>query len=365
MINPEHATETTGVLAEEPPEILEERLILGLQPIRQFVLAQALHHFMATGIQGAIAAAHTASLQDLARQLHLRENRLRGFLRYLANEGYVELLDDGSVRLTASGKEIADFRPWYTLLVGGYAPSFLQLSSTLREDGPYAQRDAHSVGVGACGISHYDSFPIARRLLERIPGHWRTVVDLGCGDGSYLIHLCRALPDIRGIGLDPDPRSVAAAARAAERHGIADRISVRVGGATPLPDLSDEEGPFCFLTAFVLQEVLEQEGREAIVELLTSAFTRHPDAHWIVIEVDDREDDPAVMEKPMALAYYNPYFLIHHLTEQKLERADFWRQLFQEVGLRVKAVEVADPSYDSLGLKMGFLLSRADTPARG
>ena len=349
-------------MEKDIPRIVEERLISGLQPIRMFVLAQALYHFMDTGIQEAIAVSNGLTVSDLAQNMGLHEERLRGFLRYLANEGFVRLTDSDTVSLTATGKEIADFRPWYKLLVGGYAQTFQQLSSVLQANGSYADRNSFNVGVGSSGISRYDAFPMTHRLLERISGRWRTVVDVGCGDGSYLVDLCRSMPDIHSIGLDPEQASVEAALLAASHHGIADRVDVQVGSATALPDLSQEAGPLCFITAFVLQEILEQSGRAAILEMLNSVFDRYPDSYWIVIEVDHRPNDATVMTKGLGLAYYNPYYLIHHLTEQKLERVGFWEQLYRDAGLRVISIEYPDTSYDSLGLKVGFLLTRDRFP---
>ena len=338
------------------PKIAEERLANGLQPIRQFVLAQALFNFMNLGIAEAIGDSIDKTVSSLAEKLGLHEHRLSGFLRYLANEGYVLLSSSGVVSLTATGHDILDFRPWYTLLIGGYAQTFLQLPTVMRIGGPYAARDSSAVGVGSCGISQYDALPMTRQLLGKIAGGWRTIVDLGCGDGSYLVDLCRSIPTAHGLGLDPDPTSVKSAQASARGHGLADRVEIRVGSATDIPDLSQEPGPLCFITAFVLQELLEQSGRAAVVGLLRSTFARYPNAHWIVVEVDHRPEDPSVMQTALGLAYYNPYYLIHELTEQKLETVAFWEKLYAEAGLRVLAVEHPESTYDSLRLKIGFLL---------
>jgi 2-ketoarginine methyltransferase len=298
-------------------------------------------------------------VRDLSTALAFQERRLRGFLQYLANEGYLTLVDD-QVSLTPAGTEVADIAPWYHLLVGGYAQTFQQISVCLKQDGPYATRNATSVGLGSCGISQHDALPMTRRLLGHIPERFRTVVDLGCGDGSYLVDLCCSLPGIRGIGIDSEPASVRAATQAATHSGVDDRVRISVGSASAPPDLSNEQGPLCFVTAFVLQELLEQTGRQTIIDLLTSTFTLYPDAHWVVIEVDHRPNDPAVMSHELGRAYYNPYYLLHQLTEQRLETVAFWRDLYREAGLQVDAMEYPDPSYDSLRLKVGFLLSRSD-----
>jgi 2-ketoarginine methyltransferase len=200
---------------------------------------------------------------------------------------------------------------------------------------------------------------MTRALLAQVPTTVGTVVDIGCGDGSYLLDLCTAVPGAHGIGFELDASTVDAGNAAARARGLADRIEIRQGRlATDVPDVDDLDGPFCFVTAFVFQELLEQTGRASVVALLRHSFDRHPDAHWIVVEVDHRPDDPAVMEHPLGLAYYNAYYLLHVITEQRLETVEFWFELFAEAGVRVLAVERPDPNIDSLGLKVGFLLGR-------
>ncbi len=339
-------------------KITEERLVDGLQPIRNFVLAQALYHFMDIGIQGTIKSCQKISVNDLAIKLHLRENRLLGLIQYLANEKYV-VLENNMVCLTTKGEEISDFQPWYKLLVGGYAETFQEISLVLKSDGPYASRDGANVGVGSCGISQHDALPMTRQLLEKIPTNFETVVDLGCGDGSYLVDLCKSMPHIKGIGLDLDPKSIKIANEAVVQNGVSNRVQVEVGSAINLPSFTEVKKPLCFITAFVFQEVLEQAGRNSIINMLTTVFEKYPDSYWIVIEVDNRAKDKDVMSNNLALAYYNPYYLIHNLTQQRLESIDYWKQLFLDAGLNVVSLTHPDPSYDSLKLKVGFLLEKA------
>jgi 2-ketoarginine methyltransferase len=339
------------------PVITEDRLTHFLQPIRGLVLAQTLFSFLELGIQDALARSPGVAIAELALRLDLHEARVRGLLRFLANEGFVRLENGENCFLTAEGDELARFRPWYKLLVGGYAETFLQLPRALKRDATYATRNASNVGAGSCGISQYDALPMTRRLIEKIGGKWKTVVDIGCGDGSYLIDLCKMLPHARGIGIDPDQGSIDAAILAAQEHGLSERLTLRLGTATQIPALDTNDGPFCFITAFVLQEMLEQSGRDSIITMFRTTFARHPDSQWVVVEVDNRPDDP-LLAQGLGQAYYNPYYLIHHLTRQKLERVAFWRELYTEAGLRVTATEFPEKSYDSLGLKIGFLLER-------
>ncbi len=344
------------------PQINEDDLVTNLQPIRGFFLAQALYQFMEMGIQKTLSMSKEYSVNQLALQKKLNERRLLGFLQYLANEGYVIITESRKIKLTSKGEKIVEFYPWYKLLIGGYAKSFQQLAPALSVNGFYASRDSLNVGIGSCGISQHDALPMTRRLLDRVSIKLNTIVDLGCGDGSYLIDLCKSFPEIHALGLDPDQDTVKVAMVEAKAQGVANRVSIKVGDAKDLSFLSKETGPFCFITAFVLQEILEQSGRDEIIVMLKRIINIYPDSYWIVIEVDHRPEDSSVMSSGLGLAYYNPYYLIHNITEQRLEKLEFWNLLFQEVGLKVISIEHPDPVYDSLGLKVGFLLSKEEKP---
>jgi len=336
---------------------LEHGLATALQPIRQGVLAQVLFHFLTAGWHKALADSDEATCDGMADHLGLDTSRFRGLMTYLHNEGVVVLGDDDGVRLTRFGEDLATFQPWYELLVGGYGESFRNLPEVLKLAGPYATRDPSWVATGSCGISQFDALPMTRALLSQIPTAVNTVVDIGCGDGTYLVDLCASVPEIQGVGFELEPSIVAAGNAFVAYRGLAERVVVRQAHlATEVPDVDDCQGPLCFITAFVLQELLEQTGRPSVVELIRTTFERYPDAYWVVVEVDHRPLDAEVMSHPLGLAYYNPYYLLHVVTEQRLESLAFWEELFAEAGVKTLAIERPDPKIDSLGLKVGFLL---------
>ncbi|MEU3019748.1 2-ketoarginine methyltransferase [Nocardiopsis sp. NPDC007018] len=336
---------------------LEIRLVEALQPVRYFVLAQVLHQFMDSGIQEKLTAGPRTA-EQLSVSLSLQPRRLEGVLHYLANEGYLSE-NDGVFSLEEKAKETAVFSSWYKLLVGGYTQTFEQLGQTLREGAGFATRSGLDVGVGSCGISQYDAYPVIVDLIEEVRDRFASVVDLGCGDGSSLADLMELLPGLPAVGVDPEPASVRAGEELMRRRGLDDRVRLRVAGAEDAPELDLGSGPVCLVSAFVLQELLEQRGRDAVVGLVREVFAHRPDAHWIVIEVDNRIDDRTAMAHRLALAYYNPYFLVHYLTEQRLERDRFWHELFTEAGAEVERQRTADPRVDSTGFLLGYRL-RAD-----
>lgn len=341
------------------PQITEDQLVEGLQPIRFFFLAQALYFFFDLGIQQALLNERKLTVEKLAKVTGLSKKRLTAFVEYLANEGYLVIDSiNETVSLTEKGNQIKDFYPWYKLLVGGYSQTFMQLGDVLKDEKKYAGRNSLNVGIGSCGISQFDAIPMTLKLLDKIPFGFKSIVDIGCGDGRYLIELCKLFPEINGLGIETKLETVRFGNQLALENYLTDRVKIIQGKDTSVADISSLLGPFCFITAFVLQEILEQSGREAILHLLTEIFVKHPDSNLIVIEVDNRKEDHQMLSSGLGQAYYNPYYLIHNITIQKLEKRVFWEQLFAEAKLNIVDVQYPDPEYDSLKLKVGFLLRK-------
>ena len=89
---------------------------------------------------------------------------------------------------------------------------------------------AFTPALGRPGLNR--AYDLAIRLLTRERA-WRTelldqvgprdgdsIIDVGCGTGSFAIMLKRAAPQARIVGLDPDPSILAIAAAKAEASGV-------------------------------------------------------------------------------------------------------------------------------------------------
>jgi 2-ketoarginine methyltransferase len=338
----------------------ERRLIENTQPIRQFFLAQALHHTMHLGVFEALETSPGSTAEALAEKLNLDPYRVLGLLRYLRNEGYTLLVDDGW-QISPKAREVLTFAPWYEMLVGGYAPAMDQLGLVLRDGTRYATRNTTKVGEGSCGIGAYDALPLVEQLLVVVTADSpETVVDLGCGDGSFLMDLLVLRPHLRGIGVEPDAGAVALGERRRDELALNTRmelVQAKAQDALGLDLPADGRG-ICFMTAFVLQELMQQEGTQAIEDLLSTTFERYPKARWLIVEMDHQPLAPVMGSHGLAQAFYNPYFLIHTITEQRLETQAWWEAMFTRLGLTTEAVANPDPRADSTGLQFGVLLSK-------
>ncbi|AQZ70375.1 hypothetical protein BKM31_13715 [[Actinomadura] parvosata subsp. kistnae] len=334
----------------------ELRLIEAIRPISEHFLAVGIHHLFDTGIYDALAGRPAVPIPVLAGELAMDVDRLRGFLLYLANEDIVQVADD-RVALTAKAAGLNEFRAWYTFLIGGYAGTIQQIGGALTRGAPDCTRNGEYVGVGSCEISRYDGMPMTLDLLEKGGVSARELLDLGCGNALYLTEFAKAVPGLRAWGVEPDADGYRAALSLVEREGMADRVRLVHASATDfLRHPPQDCRPDLIVLGYVLQEILAQEGEEAVLELLRGIITRFPRINVVVIEVSDEIGNPAVMRHGVARNFWNPYFLIHYFTRQRLARKDYWDELFRRAGLSVAAFTSTDPRIDSSGVELGYLL---------
>jgi 2-ketoarginine methyltransferase len=349
--------------AEVPPgvEISESELAECLAPIRGFALAQAIFAAFELGIFDEIALG-PGEIREVAASLSLEPERFDGLLDYLENETVV-VRSGTRVELTPRGQQLRAARPWYELLVGGYSGTFASLAESLRAGAPFATRNGARVAVGSCGISQHDALPMVLKLMQHLERP-SAIIDLGCGDGTFIAQVAAAYPDVPCAGVEPDEGARMNAQQRAAAAGISN-VQIFAGDALHPPAGLADTGPgVCFITAFVLQEVLEQSGERAVIDLLQRSFEADPDASWLVIEVDRRH--PLAGEpSQLALSYYNPYYLLHRVTQQRLLPVSEWKRLYAAAGLCIAAEVLPNPEYDSLGIKFGHLLRRRDSTQGG
>ncbi|MEP7245855.1 MAG: 2-ketoarginine methyltransferase [Gammaproteobacteria bacterium] len=343
---------------------IEQDLITAIEPIRGFVLASMAYHFFDSGVFDYLYEKGPASVARIAGDLNLNAKKLGGLLDYLVNENLL-LRHEELYQLCERAVQMHRFRGWYTMLIGGYGHTFLQMGSVLGADAGWATRDAAKVGIGSCEISRFDAMPLTRSLLSKAPGRKRNLLDLGCGNALYLAEFCQANPELYALGVEPDRGGYEAGLETIRRYGLEERVSLVNLGAVEFMNREIDFDPDFLILGFVLHEIVGSEGTASTVEFLRTVVRRFPQIRLIVIEVDERSREAQIMRHGLSLAYYNPYYLLHNFTQQQLLPHSTWLEIFTEAGLEVLATESTSEQVDSTQLEIGYLLRAAGGDRHG
>jgi 2-ketoarginine methyltransferase len=333
-----------------------KRLCDAIGPIREGFAAQIILGLFESGIYSALEERPLGSA-ELAEHMDMREDRLNALIAYAINEELLVRHEDGTLEPSARLSQAAEFRPWYEMLLGGYGGTLARISPYLGADSvDYAPREVSYVSRGSSGISQYDTIPLLKSFAATTKEPFAEVLDIGCADASYLVELCASGLADTGVGLEPDTATCERARRLVEEAGLASRIELRNEAAQDYLRSRGKNPPSCCIAAFVLQELLEQESWEYVCDLLRSLAEQGCE-RMVVIEVDHSLERD-VLKYGLGRTYYNPYFLLHAFTCQRLMPRKRWEDLFAEAGWIVRATAHPHATVDPTEFEIGFLLER-------
>jgi SAM-dependent methyltransferase len=318
-----------------------------LRLLNSFLTVQALHTVAALGIADLLAD-EPRTADDLAAAIGAHRDSLYRLLRMLAGEGVFRQEADGRFALTALGATLrsegpGSVRDW-ALYVGALAPweAWGRLRETVMTGEPGF--------VLAHGMSTYEYLarhpelgaPFDRWMTRQSDLHnaaivaaydfspFRTVADVGGGQGSTLAAILGAHPALRGILLDLPP--VVARTDSLQSAGVADRCKVVAGDMLRgVPSGAD---------AYVLKRVLMIWGDEQAIRVLRQcAAVLPPDGKVLVVEMVLPPGNEPSPVKPFDLL-----MLLANPGARIRTEAEF-RDLFTTAGLRLgRVIPTASPN---------------------
>jgi SAM-dependent methyltransferase len=242
------------------------------------------------GLYKAMAGGDPLTPADLAGRTGCRERYLREWLCQQAASGYVEYDPEGGTFRLPPEQELAlahDDSP-------AFIPGAFQLIAAIVKDEPHiTERFRSGEGFGWHEHDH-DLFEGTERFFR--PGYLANLVeswlpsldgvvekleagarvaDVGCGHGASTILMAQAYPRSTFVGTDYHEGSIEAARRAAERAGVADRITFEVSSAKELSG-----GPYDLVCVFdALHDMGDPVGAARRVRSQLA-----DDGTWLVVE---------------------------------------------------------------------------------
>jgi 2-ketoarginine methyltransferase len=325
-----------------------------LNYVRGYVTSQLVFDLLQEGMFDRLARPSTAS--HLAAEKRYDPDLLDAVFDYLVQEDVLTRQNgNGHPKyvLTAYGRDIQKHAGWFNMLIGGYGPIFSNVVNMLKHGVGYASRVGKWVGVGSCQISNYDAIPLSKELIRATKPGARHFVDFGCGNALYLCQFCKEMKGARAVGIEPDRAAYEAGLALVKKEKLQKKITLV---NCPALDYDIQEPPDFIMFNFVLHELCGQVGEKRTVQFLRGMGRKFRESYLLVIEVNRTPDDPSVLKTPVGLGYYNPYFLLHPFTRQKLLSEEKWRELFAKAGFEIIARKVVDPKVDPTGLEIGYVL---------
>ncbi len=186
------------------------------------------------------------------------------------------------------------------------------------------------MGKGSGQSAKLLPFPMTTDLIER--NGFSKVLDLGCGDGEFLISLCKGHIGLRGYGVDLSQEVIALARRRLSNEGLADRIEVMVGDIFMLKEVRKKVGmPDVATSFYVLHEFL-WNGRQTVIDLLRHFREVFPGVSLITCEITQLQPEDFRRKPSLILEHH----LFHDLSQQGLMPREEWKRIFSASGFRLK-----------------------------
>ena len=217
---------------------------------------------------------------------------------------------------------------WFDL-VHGYEEVFHNLEALLKKERTYGKdlyRRPEHVARGSGEASKLLYFPVMIGLIK--DKGYKQVLDLGCGDGTFLIHLCQQATHVQGVGVDISGEAIESGRAKVERHGLEDRIRLLEGDVLKLDRLSPKLREVDAATVFFVFHEFLSESRERLIQVLKDFKDSFPKTDLLVCEAvwHDPEELPP-MPGPIA-----EYQLFHQISKQKLVKRETWQEIFRDAG---------------------------------
>jgi SAM-dependent methyltransferase len=316
----------------------------GLAPLRGHVATRCFWALLQCGLWDELLAKGSTDLDTFAADRGLNGRTLRAICRYLDGIGWVRLQGGLLWPGPAVRTLLAEPRGLFEL---GYAydPVMNALGDLLAGKAAFGrdvQRRTDWVGIGSGRLCEQLPYPVLGELVASCGG--KRVIDLGCGDGSFIIWMLRRMPGLHVTGLDLDAPTADLARRRVAAEGLADRADVVCGD---MFDLVRDDGaarglpePSQIDTVTVCDTFHEYlwDGDDRIVEFLKALRARRP---GITLVMGDFcvQDEQWLRRHPIASLEHH---LWHDLTRQRLIGEAEWRRIFEKAGIRVVESQVFD-----------------------
>jgi SAM-dependent methyltransferase len=231
--------------------------------------------------------------------------------------------------LSEKGRSVVEVMRGWMEVCYGYSEVFHSLEPLLRKQKVYGRdfyRRSDFVARGSGEMENLLFFPLANDII--MAHGYKRVLDLGCGDGTFLRHLCELNPEVECFGIDLAPAAIEEGARVLREKGLDSRIRLFALDISKIEEVSGVLPDIDAATVFFVLHELLYFGEDVLLNFLQNFRRLFPRTPLIAFEAV-RPPLEELRRHPGVSVYY---FLYHDLTQQKPVDAAAWKQLFRKAG---------------------------------
>ena len=296
--------------------------------ISGFFTTRTMQALFNVGFFDAMTAKGSLSVAAFAAERNLDREILQSLCDSLYALGILRKEGDGYALERKGRLLVEEARGWFEG-VYGYEGVYHELEALLRKEKVFGRditRRSDFVARGSGQAEGWIFFPMVAEVVRR--HGYRRVLDLGCGEGTFLRSLCQMDPQVHAYGVDLAPEAIAQGIETARAEGLQDRVELFVEDIAHLNRLAARVPGIDMATVFfVLHEVLYR-GVDAAVDFLRAFRDAFPGVPLVVFEV--LRPTPEELRKRPGMAVQ--YVMQHDLTHQKLVGREEWHELFRKAG---------------------------------
>lgn len=316
----------------------------GLGPIRGHVATRCFWSLLQCGLWDEVLRAGSVDIVQFARNHNMRIDALHAVCKYLDGIGWIRL-ESTTLQPEPIVQTLLDEPRGLYELGYAYEPVMNALDGLLAgrtEFGKDVQRRTDWVGIGSGRLCQQLPYPVLGDLVARHGGN--RVLDIGCGDGAFLIWMLRRIGGLQALGLDLDAPTAELARRQVAQAGLGERAKIICGDMFDLvkaDGLTKSVPELAKIDTITVCDTFHEylwEGNRTIIDLLRSIKKMYPDA-TIVMGDFCVQDERWLRKHPIASLEHH---LWHDLTRQRLISEKQWREVFHQAGLNVVEANVFD-----------------------
>ncbi|HEU4760665.1 MAG TPA: methyltransferase domain-containing protein [Dehalococcoidia bacterium] len=306
----------------------QARRVGGEELIRGFFATPTLIALLNAGLFDELERAGRVDVDSFAAQRQLRPEVLRPLCDYL----YAMAVLDRAGRdysLAQKGKLLVQVVKGSLYSAGAYAPVFHNLEALLRGEKQYGngvQRDTALAARGSGEAGKLFIFPMVRDQIRR--NGITTVLDLGCGDATFLIGLCGSNAAVSAYGVDISAEAIADGERNVREAKLDGRVGLFVEDMFQAPAMAGKVPGVQAATAFFVFHEFMATQRQRVLAFLGQFRQAFPGVPLIISE-SARHTPEELRRRPGPLMEFQ---LVHELSGQRPLSREDWKELFQEAG---------------------------------